>query len=205
MGLAWRIYADENNDTFMTGTSVTWARGAWVLSFTNSINPSLLLCPGAVNWRGPDNYSGSVTAAYGFPINNPVNPANPLIASYGVNCWIYNPNTNNVQGRDATLHWRKYGNATQQSVTPLFADSMWRGGGPSENDPPPDYNGQWPWNTNSFGEMGFFAMKRHGRGINILFFDGSARNTPVKNLWQLPWHQNWNTTNETGVFPAWMD
>ena len=34
-GVTWRLYADENNDTFMSGTAANWARGVWVLSFTN--------------------------------------------------------------------------------------------------------------------------------------------------------------------------
>lgn len=219
-GIAWRVYADENNDSFMTGTSVPWARGAWILAFTNNLNSSLLLCPKAVNRRGPDTYEvpvpandsnavayGGPTTVYDFPINDPTKPGASLVASYGVNCWIYNPDTNNVQGRDAALHWRKYGNAFQPSVTPLFADSMWRGAGPLEDDPPPDLNGEWAWGSGSlnFGDMDLLAIKRHGRGINILYFDGSAQNTPVKTLWQLPWHKDWSTTNETSVFPEWMN
>jgi prepilin-type N-terminal cleavage/methylation domain-containing protein/prepilin-type processing-associated H-X9-DG protein len=217
-GIAWRLYADENNDSFMTGTSVTWARGAWILAFTNSLNPSLLLCPKAVNRRGPGDSEvtvaanspaavdyGGVTTVYDFPINDPTKPGNSMLASYGVNCWIYNPDTNNVQGRDAALHWRKYGNAFQPSVTPLFADSLWRGAGPMENDPPPTFNGEWAWSSGTYGDMDLIAMKRHGRGINILFFDNSVQNTPVKTLWQLPWHKNWNTANETSVFPGWMN
>src|SRR5215510_981208 len=52
--ITWRLYADDNADTFMTGTSVAWARGAWVLSFTNGYpqKPPLLLCPKAVDRRG---------------------------------------------------------------------------------------------------------------------------------------------------------
>ena len=55
-----------------------------------------LLNPSAVDW-------GGARTAYDFPISDPANPGQLLIASYGANCWIYNPNTNNVQGRDAAL------------------------------------------------------------------------------------------------------
>jgi len=53
-GVIWRLYADENNDTFMSGTAAAWARGVWVLAFTNgySQNPPLL-CPKAIDRRGP--------------------------------------------------------------------------------------------------------------------------------------------------------
>jgi prepilin-type N-terminal cleavage/methylation domain-containing protein len=212
-GVTWRLYADENNDMFMSGTAANWARGVWVLAFTNgSSQKPPLLCPKATDRRGPgdqevhttlDNPNaldyGGPTTAYDFPIPDPADPALPLIASYGLNCWVYNPDTNNIQGRDASLHWRKYGAVTQPSVTPLFLDSQWRGGGPYAIDPPPAFNGKWQW-----VEMDFFAIARHGRGVNIVNFDGSVNNVRAKDLWSLPWHQNY-TAAANLVFPDWMN
>ena len=193
-GITWRLYADEKEDSFMAGTSVDWVRGAWVLAFTNSSakKPALLLCPKAIDRRGPGdlevhttpdnpnavNYGGPTTA-YDFPINDPADPSHLLIASYGLNCWIYNPATNNVQGRDANWHWRKYAEAVQPSITPLFLDAMWRGGGPHHNDIPPAFNGEW---IGAGAEMHHFAMARHGKGVNILYFDSSVSNTRAKAL-----------------------
>ena len=50
-GITWRLYADENEDSFMAGTSANWARGAWVLALTNGYakKPDLLLCPKATD------------------------------------------------------------------------------------------------------------------------------------------------------------
>ena len=47
--VTWRLYADNNNDWFMTGTRAIWARGAWVLSLTNEYKQGLapLRCPKA--------------------------------------------------------------------------------------------------------------------------------------------------------------
>jgi prepilin-type N-terminal cleavage/methylation domain-containing protein/prepilin-type processing-associated H-X9-DG protein len=215
--ITWRIYADENNDWFMNGTAVMWARGAWLLSFTNGYpqKPPLLLCPKAANRRGPGDTEapttindpnavayGGPTTAYDFPVDDPTNPNYLLIASYAANCWIYNPNTNNIQGRDASLHWRKYSSADQPSYTPLFLDSMWRGAGPYENDTPPDFNGEW---NGANQEMQHFAIERHAKGVNIVFFDSSVRYSMAKALWQFPWHKDWNATNETTDFPSWMN
>jgi prepilin-type N-terminal cleavage/methylation domain-containing protein/prepilin-type processing-associated H-X9-DG protein len=208
-GVTWRLYADDNGDSFMSGTSANWARGAWILSFTNGYpqKPPLLLCPKATD-RPPNTVdNGGPTTAYDFPINDPSNPSLLLLASYGLNCWAYNPNTNNIQGRDAGMHWRKYSKAQQPSMTPLFADSMWRGAGPYEDDSLPDFNGEW-WNSASgpWQEMWAFSIERHAKGINILFFDDSVRNTRAKDLWQLPWHQNWDASEANKVtFPAWMN
>ena len=216
-GVTWRLYADDNNDTFMTGTLTDWPRGEWVLAFTNGYpqKPPLLLCPKAVDRRGPgsgevhttatdpnaEDYGGPTTC-YDFPIPDPTAPTLPLTASYGLNCWAYNPDTNNIQGRVAELHWRKYSATPQPSQTPLFFDSMWRGAGPDESDVPPAYNGEPAFSV--AGEMGFLAMFRHGKGVNMLFFDSSVSNVRAKDLWSLPWHQGWVTV--TGMqFPAWMN
>ena len=212
-GVTWRLYADENDDTFMSGTADVWARGVWVLAFTN--NPASrppLLCPKAIDWRGPGDYEthvspnapnamyyGGPTTVYLFPLPDPADSALPLTASYGLNCWVYNPDTNNVQGRDACLHWRKYSAVTQPSATPLFLDSQWRGGGPYANDPPPAFNGQWQW-----VEMNFFAIARHGRGVNVLCFDGSVARVRARDLWSLPWHKNYAAPADL-AFPDWMN
>ena len=216
-GITWKLYTDEHEDSFMAGTSVDWARGAWVLAFTNGRpqKPALLLCPKATDRRGPGDQEvrtslsdpnaveyGGPTTAYDFPIPDPADPARLLLASYGLNCWVYNPDTNNVQGRVANLHWRKYGAATQPSITPLFLDSMWRGGGPYVTDAPPAFNGQWTFAA----EMQFLAIARHAKGVNVLFFDSSVRYSRVRDLWGLRWHKEYDVNAAANmVFPGWMN
>ena len=217
--VVWRFYANENDNSFMAGTGANWARGAWVLSFTNGYphKPALLCCPKATDRRReganeihttPDDPHaveyGGPTTAYDFPIPDPADPAHRLLASYGLNCWVYNPDTNNIQGRLAVYNWRKYDDAPQPSDTPLFMDAMWRGGGPFYNDIPPAFNGEW---MGAGAEMHHFAIGRHGKGVNILFFDGSVRNTPAKNLWSLPWSKGFdvNAAAQFVGFPDWMN
>ena len=218
-GVMWRLYTDDNNNSFMPGTEASWARGAWVLSFTNGFwqNPALLLCPKATDRRGPGAYEvhttlddpnavdyGGPTTAFDFPIPDPADPAHLLLGSYGVNSWIYNPDTNNIQGRLAVYNWRRYDAVTQPSDTPLFLDAMWRGGGPHFNDIPPAFNGEW---RGVNAEMHHFAIERHGKGVNILYFDSSVRNTRAKDLWSLPWSKGYdvNAAAQAIGFPDWMN
>jgi prepilin-type N-terminal cleavage/methylation domain-containing protein/prepilin-type processing-associated H-X9-DG protein len=222
-GIIWRLYADDNNDSFMdsyvSGAPTSFPRGAWVLSLTNGYakKPALLLCPKATDRRGPGDREvhttlddpnavdwGGPTTAYDFPVNDPTDPSRLLIASYGLNCWVYNPSTNNIQGRDIRFHWRKYAAATQPSVTPLFLDAMWRGGGPYFNDIPPAFNGEW---MGAGAEMHHFAIERHGKGVNILYFDSSVRNARAKDLWSLPWSKGYDVSAATQAvgFPDWMN
>lgn len=223
-GVTWKIYTDDNNDSFMSGTtSAGWPRGAWVLSFTNGFakKPALLLCPKATDRRGPGQHEthvsandgnavdwGGPTTAYAFPIPDPANSSLPLTASYGLNCWVYNLDTNNIQGRIDALHWRKYSAPPKPSVTPLFLDSMWRGGGPHSDDAAPAFNGDndvfGPSFPMSGDDMSLFSIARHGKGVNILYFDSSVRNARAKDLWSLPWHVNYHVDTNI-VFPGWMD
>jgi prepilin-type processing-associated H-X9-DG protein len=188
----------------MSGTSTDWPRGEWVLPFTsdNTKKPQLLCCPKATSPPNTLDTFGGPTTAYVFPIPDPSDPKHLLPGSYGLNCWVYNPPTNNIQGRLAELHWRKYSAPPTPSITPLFLDSMWRGGGPQGNDPAPQYNGQ---RYTIAGEMHVFAMARHGKGVNVLFFDGSVRNCRAKDLWQLPWHKDYDINAARTVFPGWMN
>ncbi len=221
-GVTWTLYVDDHQESFMTGTEAVWARGAWVLAFTNTTaqKPQLLLCPKATDRRGPGDAEvhtaltdpnavayGGPTTAYTFPIPDPANPSTPLLASYGLNCWVYNNTaTNNIQGRLTALNWRKSTAVTQPTQTPLFMDAMWRGGGPSPTDLPPGFNGEW---SGASAEFHHFALGRHGngKGINVMFFDGSARFEHAIDLWTLPWNRQYDVTYAAQHigFPPWME
>jgi prepilin-type processing-associated H-X9-DG protein len=71
-----------------------------------------------------------------------------------------------------------------------MGDAMWRGGGPSyyqaNKHQRPKSNGEWQ-SINQ--DMMHFAMVRHGKGINMNFYDGSTRHVKIRKLWYLPWHR----------------
>ncbi len=217
-GVTWRIYADENHDSFMCGTVTDWPRGEWILSFSDVYKktPLQLLCPKAADRRGAGEHEthtslddpnaadyGGPTTAYEFPIGDPMVSSRLLIASYGLNAWVYNPDTNNIQGRLAESNWRTFGAARQPSVTPLFLDAMWRGGGPSPDHAPPEFNGQF---TTYDDEFHHFALARHTKGVNVLFFDSSVRYSRAKDLWSLSWSKDYDPSAASQVpFPQWMN
>ncbi len=206
-GIAWMVYADANNGSFSSGTGVGWPRGEWCLALKNAYQkkPDLLLCPSATSrpFNGNIEYGGP-TSAFDFPIPDPTQPTVDLIGSYGLNLWVYDPPADvvDIQGRPTAWNWRKF-DVPQPSATPLFLDSMWRGGGPRPTDTPPQYNGEW---AGADAEFHHFAMFRHSRGVNVLFFDGSVRYTRARDLWELPWHRQYDLTAAGAmVFPGWMN
>jgi prepilin-type processing-associated H-X9-DG protein len=210
---------------------------AYVLQSYYKRKPSLMSCPGAKMRRGapaagPQEVevslndssavvNGGAVTAYAMPApptgfpdpEAPAsNPNRPIASGYGINCWVYNPGgamaASDMQGRDPAKNWRKIHAAKHPSDTPIMADSMWRGGGPdlTGNDGArPAYNGQY---RGSGYEFEHFMMHRHGKGIQLVFFDGSARHRRIPELWRLHWHNSFDVkyadTQGPSFFPAWM-
>jgi prepilin-type N-terminal cleavage/methylation domain-containing protein/prepilin-type processing-associated H-X9-DG protein len=205
-GIAWVTYADANGGSFSTGVSPVTKRGQWILALSATYHkePDLLLCPVATANPTSDEGYGGPTTAFRFYMADSVMPDANLTGSYGINAWVYNPpsDVTDIEGRPTSLNWRRFDAPPQPSTTPLFLDAMWRGGGPQPTDTPPEYNGEW----DGYGaEFHHFALFRHGRGINVLYFDGSVRFTEAKALWMLPWNQGYDMNAAASVqFPDWM-
>ena len=228
--IIWRLYCDDYQDSFSPGTTSSgFPRGEWVLTLQSFYGkkPTLLQCPAVKMRRGPGAQevqvpmdsptavlNGGPTTAVDFPITDTSLPATAvnrdLTASYGENCWVYNtpPGTPPLQGRDTSKNWRKMSAPPHPSDTPLFGDCMWRGGGPdltSVAGDRPAFNSEWSGENYEFKH---FAMVRHGKGIELLTFDGSVRPQRPRQLWRLYWHNQFDITyadrQGSDYFPAWM-
>jgi hypothetical protein len=225
-GLAWMFYTDENDGKFSDGNTVGFARGEWVRALSKHYRqkPYLLLCPEATMRRAlgsttterllpPETAEnrlaeyGGPRSAYNFPDFDYDHSVRLLTSSYGANDWIYNAKVD-IQGRSRADHWRGFDVSDSTSEIPLFLDSMWRGGGPdhrnAQKDLAPNANGQW---LNADAESAHFAIARHGRGINLAFFDQSVRSTrSPKSVWNFKWHRTYQRVGQerTKSFPAWM-
>ena len=223
-GIIWYAYCDDHGGSFSTGNDVTWERGEWAYTLYSYYNkkPHLLTCPVAKMRRAnttltvaPEvqtslddpnaSVKGGAITAYTFPASMkdpeapPSNPNRLVAASYGINCWIYNPPlglaASAMQGREPAWHWRKIHSARYPSDTPIMGDCMWRGGGPDYSITPdsnrPDWNGRYSGDGYEFEH---FMMHRHGKGIQLAFFDGSARHRRIPELWRLYWHNQFDVT-----------
>jgi prepilin-type N-terminal cleavage/methylation domain-containing protein/prepilin-type processing-associated H-X9-DG protein len=233
-GMMWNYYVTDNgkfsDGEKDDGTDPDAARGEWVIALKKYFEkkPYLLVCPCASKKNGSnsdresplseDALDGQVPTDHGgwqtmhrFPkavVDENSTTGGRLYSSYGFNVWNYAATIDMKQNRPLADYWGGQ-NVTRGSDVPLMADAMWRGGGPSldraNKHDRPDFNGQW---LSSDKDMMHFALVRHGKGININFFDGSTRNVPIKRLWNLPWHRHFNTsdpiTQGAGYFPAWI-
>ena len=213
-GINWNIYSSDNGEKFPTGQSVGWARGEWLNAMQGfwRKKADLLVCPVATKRRVAEDGSGleafgGIDTAY---IMGEGEFTHGEVASYGVNSWIYN-SKQDIQGRKLEYHWGSLNVNGNTTKIPLMADSMWRGGGPwygerSAYMPPPSPGNYSTINNFESQEMQHFVVPRHGKGPNVLFFDGSVRNVRLRELWKLKWNRDFDTeAYATKVqFPAWL-
>jgi prepilin-type N-terminal cleavage/methylation domain-containing protein len=231
-GVAWYLYTDENNGRFSAGIQATgtggsgWLRGEWIYALKKHYakKPQILLCPTANRRRATGSattetiassgnvaeYGGNITA-FDIPdldgsLTGTSGRAAFIAASYGVNDWIYDPPAGQqVFSKPVARHWRKIEAARQPSQTPLMADSMWRGGFFHHTGRPGPSPGYW---GGADKEEYHFSLMRHGKGIDVLSFDGSVRHHRVRNLWSLNWNQEFDINyayRVGGFFPAWCN
>jgi prepilin-type N-terminal cleavage/methylation domain-containing protein/prepilin-type processing-associated H-X9-DG protein len=233
-GIEWYLYTDENNGRFSAGTTATgtagsgWLRGEWIYALKKhySKKPQILVCPTANRRRAAGSpsvevvtaansgnvaeYGGNITAFDIPDLDSTTTGASGrfqyIIASYGVNDWIYDPPPGQtIFSKPAARHWRRIDGSRQPSQTPLRADSMWRGGFFHHTGRPPSAPGVW---NGAGSEEYHFSIKRHGKGLNLGFFDGSVRNHRVRDIWSFPWNQEFDINyayRTGGFFPGWCN
>ena len=220
-GLVWQFYCDDNDGKFSNGDKVGWARGEWVASLEKFWRKQdILLCPAANMARDRngesyrlikvpkykhDQYAvfGSYNASYRHG-HISEDSGIPTRSSYGNNNWLYNARRT-IQNRNMNWHWRTMdpGGHDLNNI-PMFLDTMWRGGGPYHGNNNKimagNYNGDW---QGAGKEMMHFAFDRHAGGIQGVFLDHSVQHIPIKKLWRLKWHRQFDTGKKMN-WPRWM-
>lgn len=231
-GVTWYLYTEDNNGRFSRGTVAQgtagsgWLRGEWIYALKKYYHqkPYIMLCPSATRRRAanpsveqfaPPNVT---PAAYGGPRTafdvpdldgtlpvGGVSRFRYIAASYGANNWVYDPESGrrDIFGHSTAQNWRRIEASPRPDITPLMADSMWRGGFFLHTMRPPNAHGFW---GGAGQENWHFSLRRHNKGVNVVHFDGSARYTPLPRLWNLKWHNKFDETYPsriTNFFPAW--
>ena len=218
----WSMYCQDNDGFFcVEDENLGWARGTWILALRPlyRTRSGILLCPMATK-RLP---SQSDLENHGGPFNTYIMGAGGAgnlqeEGSYGANCWIYKPlpGQTAIQNRPTEWNWRTI-DVRGGNKIPLFADTMWRGGGPfyQNGDPqsnriaPPAFNGQW---LGAGHEMKHFCIDRHNGFVNHAFMDWSVRKIGLKQLWTFKWHRQFDKNGrwtraggcQPGDWPEWM-
>jgi prepilin-type N-terminal cleavage/methylation domain-containing protein/prepilin-type processing-associated H-X9-DG protein len=85
----------------------------------------------------------------------------------------------------------------RSSETPVLSDGVWSTGWPKEADAVPDslYDPARLNGANmdiNYSNMARVCVARHFFAINVGFLDGHASTVQLPELWQIPWHRQWN-------------
>lgn len=113
--------------------------------------------------------------------------------SYGFNCWLIKPSTGNLSFFGKENFFNNY--TETNSRTPVLGDSSWVGSWPdSEDTAPDDLIGERLGYDHAKGKfMWRYCIDRHKNAINLVFADGHASRSQIKDLWNHKWHKNFLT------------
>jgi prepilin-type N-terminal cleavage/methylation domain-containing protein/prepilin-type processing-associated H-X9-DG protein len=213
----WAMYCQENDGYFCRHGNM-WRRGSWIFALRPlyETRSDILRCPMAKKRPLTAGNYGGPFRTYVMGTGGPGDLREEC--SYGLNCWVYNPYPGEtaIQSRPTEWNWKTIDVESGNRI-PLFADCMWRGGGPfyesgnphSNRIAPSEYHGQW---LGAAHEMKHFCIDRHNGFINMAFLDWSVRRVGIKELWTLKWHRTYDTTGfwtkmggvQPGDWPSWM-
>jgi prepilin-type N-terminal cleavage/methylation domain-containing protein/prepilin-type processing-associated H-X9-DG protein len=226
-GMCFHMYAGDNDDSMPAGFFDS--NGMWMYAMQSYIPDSKLggdicFCPMAKDITRdtlPDPWvtTGTTFLAWGimgqgtYPIEQAAFPNGTggavwgrpgMAGSYGVNAWMSNPPDSVFSAGDTTRigYWRKLTAAGRFAGAPLFADCVWSGATPAPADTMPTASGF----CDKFAPMPSFCIPRHtGRNpLNMAFVDGSVSPVGLRQLWELPWSVNYDTSKVTTLVPAWL-
>ena len=193
-GLSYMLYSEDNDGKFAEAdwdgpqnTYMEVLRGYYA-----NIN-EIRTCPMAPKpqpgtQQGVSQW-GSTIHAWSMPEAFWTNPDDWGFGSYGENAFIRQPDPPNQNPNWHTTsadYWGKP-NVPQAYQVPLLMDCRWQNLIPDNDDPVP-YDGQ----LQLFWEFADVAcMRRHSKGLNMVFLDQSAKRIDAEELWNLKWHQSY--------------
>ena len=215
-GLVFATYGNENESKFPLWSNSYASEGnMWMdvlIPYYDDIE-KMRFCGEALKGkdRGPDstegNYGGAFRSWLHPTPNGNIGPYNGAMwsnGSYGINHYTYGYSESDIPWSKDTspdLPWGIIGGTGSDSRVPLLIDCTWAGTFPSESDmiPPSGDDGlvEQGWGLGIECEMARVCLDRHGKDVNVLFMDISARGVYLPELWRLKWHRQWKPVNYT--------
>lgn len=215
-GTMFHMYLSENRDQlFMMGSPDGMKGLEWLrVMYPYYRAKNILMCPATQPAKEPawgSTRQSWGTDVYGIWAGDTIDDYEDDVVpgSYGINCWISKVHSSwDFWGKDKTQLWNSMSTIGSGDNVPLLLDSWWVGGNPEVRDPPPMFEELWMTDpsSSSNGELQRFCIKRHDRGVGVVFVDGSVRLIKLPELWELKWHAKWKPQLvPQWEFPAWMD
>lgn len=197
-GIAYTLYAADNGGKFPAtnwlGTSESWMeqlRGSY-----GDVS-ELLFCPSAPKIFKDVDPDDPATWTFGeknkgWKMINNLSSKPIEMGSYGENPYVRIQTSESAKsyGGAASLYWKGDGRSNASSV-PVVMDSRWFNMLPTYSAASPvDSDGQ-PIGMGDWSAVSIAVMRRHGKGINALFLDGTAGGVDAEDMWNLRWNKEW--------------
>jgi len=175
------MYTDDNDGKFPVGA---WAPPEYYK------DEKIWLCPAAV--KPFENGGRNPFCSFNWGLGP---------RSYHPNAWTNSEACYGTQ-RDE-LMWKSPYVKTANRI-PMFLDGS-RGNVVWHKDDPPAFDGELYTLGTNVSEMKGLCLNRHNEVTNGAFCDFSVRRIGLKELWELPWHRQWNKNNDPPPqWPRWM-
>jgi prepilin-type processing-associated H-X9-DG protein len=207
-GQMYSLFAKDNDGKLMGWNEYDWytfgpdpddrfVEHAWVyMMYPYYESFDMCLCPAATNlWTESSTFSAPYAAwdfEYFFDVEPPmwewfsyyIVDGKPAYGSYGKNEWI-----TDGMGWGAGDPFFRTIYVSGTSNIPLKGDSTWMAGFPTPWDEPAVTRLHFPI-CGCGGEINRWNVDRHGKAINMLFLDWSARKVGLRQLWTLKWNRD---------------
>lgn len=122
------------------------------------------------------------------------------VGSYGENTWIRDLSSRkNLYPEQADNCWND-GGATPSNI-PALMDCKWHGISPDNNHTLPTQREDYT--IQNWTSPLAVAMFRHGKGVNMSFLDGSARDVDAEEMWNMKWHRSYERQGRADL--SWME
>lgn len=213
--LIFAMYVDDNDGRFYSGlvkdVTAGVGNGEWWRETMRPLSKKkeMWLCPTAPKNRSGSNLDASQPATHQFEAWRVPASQGGDEGSYTPNGWMCNPpqKTGNLWGRGpVTKNWRRMPPGSVAYNVPVFSEGWWVDAWPEETDQPAPYEDKQPPNVTGANqnEMQRVCVNRHGGSQYVLFADWSARKVPLKGLWRLKWHKEFNLKRPLPEWPDWL-
>ena len=134
--------------------------------------------------------------------------SDPLVGmgAYGVNGWLFSRHSGDtatmlstaeaIPAPEPSLFWNWPIPSNREGTVPVVGDCVWTFSWPNVTDQAPATRlalETGPGNVRT-DQMQRWCISRHGRAVNIVFFDGHGETVLLPNLWVLNWNSQWTPT-----------
>jgi len=225
-GLVFRLYGEDNDAKLpqsIAGGNLHAQESYWIVGTLSYYKAKdIRFCPSTKVVRGPKDWSHGSTFACWGPFEKGGKHtwyADFDTGSYGINDWCATPppGKSKYWGFPTSNAWDTQ-LAKGADRIPLFGDCVFVDAFPLDDEvqgrplpmEPPPYDG---WKMGAHGAwnrfpMRMFCLPRHKGAVNLVFLDGSVGAVPLRALWKLKWHKNFDVdgywTKPGAPWPEWM-